>query len=96
MKKFNFAGKNVRLFNKILDQMENIPYPGELKNLIKTSIAFSNPADEFDYLKRLYSTVTNDLHPQVKDLQAKGFTVREIEILTGISKSQVSRALQEE
>lgn len=96
MKKFNFAGKNVRLFNKILDQMENIPYPGELKNLIKTSIAFSNPADEFDYLKRLYSTVTNDLHPQVKDLQSKGFTVREIEILTGISKSQVSRALQEE
>jgi len=96
LKKFAFAGRNVRLFNKILDQMETIPYPGELKNLIKTSIAFSNPNEEFDYLKRLYASVTGNMSPDIKDLQEKGFTVREIEILAGISKSQVSRVLQEE
>lgn len=96
LSKFKYAGRNLRLFNKILDEMDNIPYPGELKNLIKTSIAFSKPNNEFDYLKRLYGTVTNNTNPNVKELQKKGYTVREIEILSGISKSQVARLLQEE
>lgn len=95
LKKFKIENRNIRLFNKILDKMEKIPYPGELKNLIKTSIAFSNPNEEFDYLRRLYSTVTNNQKVDIRDLQKQGFTVREIEILSGISKSQVSRALQE-
>lgn len=94
LKKFKIGGRNIRLFNKILDKMEKIPYPGGLKNLIKTSIAFSAPNEEFDYLRRLYETVTNNKEIDIKDLQQQGFTVREIEILSGISKSQVSRALQ--
>ena len=64
-----------------------------MKNLIKTSIAFSTPDEEFDYLRRLYATITNNKETDIKDLQQQGFTVREIEILSGISKSQVSRAL---
>lgn len=95
LKKFKIENRNIRLFNKILDKMERIPYPGELKNLIKTSIAFSNPNEEFDYLRRLYATVTNNQKTDIRELQKQGFTVREIEILSGISKSQVSRALQE-
>ncbi|MCR5290247.1 MAG: ATP-binding protein [Treponema sp.] len=95
LKKFKIEGRNIRLFNKILDKMEQIPYPGELKNLIKTSIAFSNPHEEFDYLRRLYNTITNNKPVDIKQLQEEGFTVREIEVLSGISKSQVSRALQE-
>ena len=31
-----------------------LPYPGDLKNLIKTAVAFSNPDDELDYFRRLY------------------------------------------
>ena len=95
LNKFKYAGRNLRLFNKILDEFNNIPYRGELKNLIKSSIAFSKPDNEFDYLKRLYTAVTNNPNPDVKELQAKGYTVREIEILSGISKSHVSRLLQE-
>ena len=94
LKKFKIEGRNIRLFNKILDKMEKIPYPGELKNLIKTSIAFSAPNEEFDYLRRLYATITNNEETDIKDLQQQGFTVREIEILSGISTRQVSRALQ--
>ena len=30
------------------------PTPGEMKNLIRSSIAFSKPNDEYDYLRRLY------------------------------------------
>ena len=95
LKKFKIEGRNIRLFNKILNTMGKIPYPGELKNLIKTSIAFSNPNEEFDYLRRLYATVTDNQKVDIKELQRHSFTVREIEILSGISKSNVSRALQE-
>ncbi len=94
--KFKFAGRNMRLFKKILNSMDNIPYPGELKNLIKTSIAFSNPNDEYDYLKKLYINASNNNRDMdLKHMQSNGFTVREIEILTGVSKSQVSRELKE-
>lgn len=92
--KFESVGKNMRLFKKILDLMDEIPYPGDLKNLIKTSIAFSKPGNEYDYLIRLYNTVIGDLM-ELKDLKNKGFTVREIEILTGISKSKVAKELKE-
>lgn len=94
--RFKSAGRNMRLFKKIIGGMNPVPYPGELKNLIKTSLAFSNPNSEYDYLKRLYNSVNkNNGNINLKDIQDKGFTVREIEILTGISKSQVSRELKE-
>jgi SpoVK/Ycf46/Vps4 family AAA+-type ATPase len=95
LRKFKFAGRNMRLFKKILNCMDVIPYPGELKNLIKTSIAFSDPNDEYGYLKKLYISVSkNKGNMDLKHMQKSGFTVREIEILTGISKSQVSRELK--
>ncbi|MFA9377851.1 MAG: AAA family ATPase [Lachnotalea sp.] len=95
LNKFKFAGRNMRLFKKIMGLMDNIPYPGDLKNMIKTAIAFSKPGDEFDYLKRIYQIVEKNGLEDLKELQKKGFTVREIEILTGVSKSQVSRELKE-
>lgn len=93
--KFKCNGRNVRLFRKIINLMEPIPYPGTLKNIIRSSIAFSNPGSEFDYLRRLYSEITGNRQMDLKLLQEHGFTVREIEILTGISKSQVARELKE-
>jgi len=96
LQKFKFAGRNMRLFKKILEGMDVIPYPGELKNLIKTSIAFSDSNNEYAYLKKLYISVNkNDDNMNPKNMHSNGFTVREIEILTGISKSQVSRELKE-
>lgn len=95
LSKFKNVGRNVRLFRKIISLMDKIPYPGDLKNLIKTSLAFSSPNDEFDYLRRLYASILPKAEKTLKSLQNQGFTVREIEILTGISKSQVSRELKE-
>lgn len=92
--KFKFAGRNMRLFRKIIASIDKIPYPGELKNLIKTSISFSDPTNELDYLKKLYDSINPESESSdLKTLQNRGFTVREIELLTGISKSQVSREL---
>ncbi|UKS54554.1 ATP-binding protein [Mycoplasma feriruminatoris] len=95
VKKLNHIGKNTRMFRKIISLYEKIPYPGTLENVIKTSLAFSDPNSEFDYLKRLYRNVTNKKESDLKDLKLEGFTTREIEILTGISKSQVARELKE-
>ncbi len=93
--KFKSTGRNIRLFRKIIDNMENVPYPGDLKNMIKTSLAFSDPTNEYDYLNRLYTLVyKNKPESDLILLKKQGFTVREIEILTGISKSQVSREVR--
>lgn len=95
LNRFKCSGRNVRLFRKIINLLDPIPYPGDLKNMIRTSIAFSDPSNEFDYLRRLYSEITGCHEIELKRLQELGFTVREIETLTGISKSQVARELKE-
>lgn len=93
--KYKFAAKNIRLFRKIIGLMNPIPCPGDLNNIIRTAVGFSNPEDEFDYLRRLYKIIMEEAKKELKTLQSRGFTVREIETLTGISKSQVSRDLKE-
>ena len=95
LNKFKFAGKNMKLFKKIIMQMDPELSPGELKNVIKTSIAFSDINSEYDYLKRLYNAICSNASTDLKVLQQQGYTVREIEILTNISKSQVARELKE-
>lgn len=94
-KKFKFIGKNLKILKKIVFNMNPVLTPGELKNEIKTCIAFSSSSDEFDYLKRLYVSLCNS-EIEFKKLQEQGFTVREIEVLTGVSKSKVARELKEE
>ena len=94
LERFDNAAKDIRLFRKIIFLMKEKIFPGDLKNLIKTSLAFSNPKNEYDYLIRLYEGITNSkIDGDIKKLQNEGFTIREIEKLTGISKSQVSRGL---
>ncbi len=92
--KFKGTGKNIRLFRKIMELAKPIPYPGDLKNIIRSAIAFSNYNDPFDYLKRLYKELISSSEFEIEKLQKEGFTVREIELLTGVSKSQVSRELK--
>lgn len=96
LSKFKFAKSNVKLLRKIVKLMNPILMPGELKNSIKTSLAFSDSTNPYDYLRRLYISLTGSSYVDLKDLQNKGFTVREIELLTGVSKSQVARELKEE
>ena len=94
-KQFDFVGKNTRLFNKILELADPLPYPGELHNMLKSSIAFSNPENKFDYLRKLYKHITGFNPDDIIMLNNQHFTVREIEVLTGISKSTIARNLKE-
>lgn len=94
--KFKLANKDIRLFRKIINLMPTIPYPGDLKNMIKTAVAFSNPDDGMDYFRRLYSSACGVPPQDLTKLKEQKFTVREMEILTHRSKSSVARKLREE
>lgn len=92
--KLKLANRDIRLFRKIMGLAVELPLPGELKNIIKTSVAFSDVDDGTDYFRRLYYAVCGEKPKDIKKLQEQGFTVREIEVLTKKSKSSVSRELK--
>ena len=97
IKNFKGTSKDIRLFRKILKTAKKLPYPGELKNIIKTSLAFSDIGSEYDYLKRLYNNPIGNLEQKdLSKLYEEGFTIREIEKLKGESKSTVARKLNKE
>ena len=91
----NLSGRDIRLFRKIMNLNKEKLYPADLKNLIKTSIAFSDVNDDNDYLRRLYYAICGKRPENTRELAAQNFTVREIGVLTNKSKSSVSRELQE-
>ena len=93
--KLKLGNRDIRLFRKILKLSNPIPFPGELKNIIKTSVAFSAVDDGMDYFRRLYCTICGNKPTELKALQEQGFTVREIEILAKKSKSSVARELKD-
>ena len=95
---FKIAGRNPRLFRKILGLNKKLPCPADLRKTIKAditfSVTFSDASIECDYLKNIYKSFVGSTPDDLHKLQTQGFTVREIEILSGISKSQVSRILK--
>ena len=94
IKNFKGTSKDIRLVRKILRAAKKLPYPGELKNIIKTSLAFSEIGSEYDYLRRLYNNLIGNLEQkELSELYEEGFTMREIEKLKGESKSTVARKL---
>lgn len=93
LKKIKLATHDIRLFKKLMKLTNHIPNPGELQNLIKTSIAFSDPRDGHDYFRRLFVAICNGKEKSAEELKDVGFTVREIGILLQKSKSGVCREL---
>lgn len=99
IKKFKNSKINKRIFNKLIDLKldKEFIYPGDLMNYIRTSLAFSDPKNEYGYLIRICEDVfqTENLKENIKELKESNFTLREIEILTSTSKSTLSRNLRE-
>lgn len=82
IKNFKELSKNKKLLKKILKKSKKIPYPAELKNIIKISLAFSDTSLEYDYLKRLYNSLIGNLQQKNKiQLHKEGFTEKEISLL---------------
>lgn len=85
---------NNRLLSKILLSADSLPNPGDLKNIIISSIAFSSFNNKFEYLANIYNSLNKKNTSDLKTLSLKGFSIRDIQDLTGISKSEVARRLQ--
>lgn len=86
---------NNRLVKKIFETCENLPMPGDLKNIITSSIAFSDSNSKYDYLTRLFK----ELHPNeeitIDTLRKKyNFSLRDIEMISKTSKSKVGREIR--
>lgn len=94
MSQMKVESKDIRLFRKILNLANPRPSPGILKNMIRTSIAFSNPESDLDYLRRFYKSVTGNRPNNLSLLQKQNFTIREIGILMNESKSSIDRKLK--
>ena len=94
LSRYSLAKKDTRLFRKILKTARPLPNPGDLKNAIRTAVAFSDPKDEYDYLRRLYFVFSNHSPADIKELQKENFTIREIAILANKSKSTIDRELK--
>ena len=87
--------QDIRLFNKILRNLNVVPFPGDLKQIIKTAIAFSDESNEYDYLRRIFLALNeNPSSIDIQKLNEEGYTTREIEILSRVPKSSVSRKLR--
>ena len=85
----------IRLFNKILRNLNVVPFPGDLKQIIKTAVAFSDESNEYDYLRRIFLALNgNPSSIDIQKLNEEGYTTREIEILSRVPKSSVSRKLR--
>ena len=96
LKKSMNSKQDMRLFHKILSKLDTIPYPGDLKQIIRTSVAFSDETGGYDYLRKIYLALnSNTAAADIQMLSELGYTTREIEILSGIPKSSVSRKLRE-
>lgn len=95
LKRATNSKQDIRLFNKILKNLDIIPMPGDLKQVIKTAIAFSSESNEYDYLRRIYLSLNgNPSTIDIQKLSDEGYTTREIEILSKMPKSSVSRKLR--
>lgn len=94
LKKSTHSKQDLRLFNKILKDNYSVPLPGDLKQAINSAVAFSDEAYSYDYLRKLYLSLHGGVMPTIQELKDAGYTVREIEMLTRIPRSSVSRKLK--
>lgn len=96
LKHFNFVERSPKLSEKIFQNCKHLPYPGDLKNIIRSSIAFSDKKNPDGYIKNLAAALIPDLVMDAGFLKDNGFSLREIEVLTGVPKSTLSRTLKEQ
>ena len=98
MKTANIETGELKMIQKFVENSIQNFSPAELRNFIKISLAFSDPGDYSSFFRRLFVKLysieyMNDI---IFLKNHVGLTVREIERLTGIPKSNISRMLNSE
>ena len=95
-KKFGYEQLFPEFVRKLLSNSTKNEALGELKNIFKTSFAFSDPKDHVEHLRRIFDSLyESDSGQDVARLSQLGFSYREIELLTDLSKSKIGRIIKE-
>lgn len=81
MKQYKYLRKDMHFFEAILSYGV-IPDPGDLRNIIKVSLAFSDPDDPYNYLRQLFIRLYGD----ILAVNNHKFTQRELDILYKIQE----------
>ena len=90
--------KNTRLLRKIIAYSGEALTPGRIKNMLRTSVAFSDGVGK-DYLRRFYLLCKKESKSDLDELislRSAGFSLRDMQTLTLKSKSDIFRILQQE
>lgn len=85
--------RDENLFRKIIGLSDPLLLPGDLKNLLRSCIAFGGDDEPCRYLQLLLRKIAPALSGNPEALSKAGFTMRQIAILTGVSKSTISRRI---
>ena len=96
LKRFHITSSNKRLCRKIISTLDVIPYPGEMRNIIRSSIAFSDPSIPDAYVRNLFTALNPNVKMDRHTLQEMGFSLRDMEVLLGVSRSTLSRRINED
>ncbi|VEU75082.1 AAA family ATPase [Mycoplasmopsis citelli] len=89
---FEVLNLSFKLFEKIISKVEQLPFPGQLKKIIKNSLALSadTPNNFWQSLhKKLFSQEKIDL----KTLKNQGLNLKEISKITNLSISKIHSPL---
>lgn len=93
LKTKEYSKKEKRIFRKMIDDRQESLTPDDLRIIMK-SISSDHKKDKKDYLKKIYGGIYHEKPKDFVKLRDQGFTLREIEMLTGKSKSTVERRLK--
>ena len=94
LKNYPYTKSDLKIFSRILNTAPAIPYPGDIKQVIRRSVAFSAENNSNEHLRRLFAAFHGkETLSNPAALAQMGFTNREIAVLAGMSKSSASRLL---
>lgn len=80
---------------KLLSFADKLPSPGELKNVMMSSTAFSDPNNIGDHVALIYEGLGNSKDRNIETIREQyNFTLRELELISGVSKSEIGRRLK--
>ena len=84
---------DLRLIKKMATNTVHSFSPAELRNMIRISLAFANPNIDNDFIRRLFVKFYSEDYLEDYDFMKNdiGMTVREMESITGVSRSTLSR-----
>lgn len=93
-KKFGNTKLNPEFVSRLIGNAPRRETLADLKNIFRTSFAFSETKDCSEHLRRIFNSLY-DSNTDLSSLSQKGFSYREIELLTNVSKSRVARTIKE-